>query len=360
MKTYVIKLWSNIVMSESWFNDKVICNIVEWINYCLEKKISIILVSSWAVSMWRIILNKKNWVETQNSINALASIGQAHLMKKYWDIFEKRGIHISQVLLTRACFSDKTNYKSMKQMLGEILNSWIIPLVNENDVLFHESLDFTDNDQLWALLAWMMWAERLIILSSINGFYNWDPKDGGKIIRVIENIDDSILWLVRTEKSSYWKWWMLSKLKTAKLITDLWIEMNIANGRSKDVLKKISDWKNIWTVFIPKIAKKLDNTRKWLKAWATPKWKILVSTIISDLLRNKKRTSILAIWVEKVINSFKIWDVVEVCDDNWFCLWIWISRIDDSDIFKAKEICESKIVIHTDYYIYLDEFEKSY
>ena len=97
-----------------------------------------------------------------------ASIGQPLLMKQYGDLFLLEGITISQLLLTRGDFALRESYKSVKEVLTHSLSLNIVPIINENDVLSPEELDFSDNDQLSALVAGMMNAQKLIILSNVD------------------------------------------------------------------------------------------------------------------------------------------------------------------------------------------------
>lgn len=268
-------------------------------------------------------------------------------MDTYTRYFDKYDIIISQALLTRRDFSDRERYNSIKKVLFTSLELWIVPIINENDVLSVEELDFSDNDELWALLAAMIWADKLIILSNINWLYDSFPN--WNLIKKVEKIDKSILSMVWVDKSSMWKWWMESKLKTAKMMMDLWIKMYIANWKNKDTIEKIYNNSNPWTVFESIEEKKVDSLRKWLKAWAVPTGKLQVSTIIADLLKSGKRASLLEIWVEKVEKEFVKWDVVWVFDMEGCCIWYWIAKIDSNEIDKYSE--ERKIVIHTNYFI---------
>jgi glutamate 5-kinase len=165
----------------------------------------------------------------------------------------------------------------------------------------------------------MIWASKVVILSNINWLYDSFPN--WNLIKNVSEINEEIFSMVWVNKSSFWKWWMESKLKTAKLVMDLWISMYLANWKEIWILEKIWNNENPWTLFKNILVKKVDSIRKWLKAWAVPKWKIIVSTIISDLLKTGKRASLLEIGVEKIEKDFLKWDVVEVCDELWFSIW---------------------------------------
>lgn len=247
---YVIKLWSNVLL-DHWGVDKhVIENVVYGVNYLKSINIKVIIVSSWAVALWmkklwKRIINPLNFIESEQ---IFSSIWQTSLMNIYSEYFNKYSIEVSQALLTRKDFLDGDRYESMKNVLVSSLWEKIIPIINENDVLSQEELNFSDNDELSALVAKMVWASKLIILSNIDwlldNFPNWN------IIWEVNNIDKNILSMVWNEKSSHWKWWMNSKLIIANDMMNLWIKMYLANGKKKWIIEKIANWENVGTLFI--------------------------------------------------------------------------------------------------------------
>ncbi len=346
---YVIKIWSNVLLSNNWIDEDIINNIAHQVSLLKNNWINVLLVSSWAVAMWKkkMWTNTIKWLTKDECWQIFSSIWQTRLMDTYTKYFDKYDIIISQALLTRRDFSDRERYNSIKKVLFTSLELWIVPIINENDVLSVEELDFSDNDELWALLAAMIWADKLIILSNIDWLYDSFPN--WNLIKKVEKIDKSILSMVWVDKSSMWKGWMESKLKTAKMMMELWIKMYIANWKNKDTIEKIYNNSNPWTQFESIEEKKVDSLRKWLKAWAVPTGKMQVSTIIADLLKSGKRASLLEIWVEKIEKDFIKWDVVWVHDETGCCIWYWIAKINSLEIDKNSE--DRKIVIHTNYFI---------
>lgn len=346
---YVIKIWSNVLLDELWVDKNVISNVVSWVQFLRKKWFGVILVSSGAVGLWKKKIWKTiiQWLSDIESWQVFSSLGQVALMNIYQDYFNFFDIKVSQALLTRVDFRDRERYNSMKNVLLKSLECWIVPIINENDVLSQEELDFSDNDELSAMVAAMVWADNLIILSNIDWLYDSFP--GWNLIKEINMIDDSIFSMVWKEKSSFWKWWMESKLKTASLVMDLGINMYLANWKKEGIIDEIWNGANPWTLFKSLTEKKVDSIRKWLKAWAVPQWKIYVSTIIADLLKSWKRASLLEIWVEKIEKHFIKKDVIEVCDEHWKCIWHWIAKISSTEIDKLWSA--NKIVVHTDYFI---------
>ncbi|MDD3302658.1 MAG: glutamate 5-kinase [Candidatus Gracilibacteria bacterium] len=348
-KTYVIKIGSNVLIGENGINEKVIENITKQVNILKNSNINVLIVSSGAVALGKkkMKINEIKGLTKTECGQIFSSVGQASLMEIYTKYFDNYKINISQALLTRKDFSEKTNYNSIKKVLFTSLNLGIIPIINENDVLSEEELDFSDNDELGALIAAMIGAEKLIILSNIDGLYDEYPN--GKLIKKVEKIDKSILSMVYKDKSSMGKGGMESKLKIAKMMLDLGIKMYIANGNKENTIEQISTGKNPGTLFEGIIENKVDSIRKWLKAGASPKGKIYVSTIIADLLKSGKRASLLEIGVEKIEKNFSKGEVVEVCDEEGKCIGYGVSKLDSTNINKDSK--DTKIVIHTNYFI---------
>lgn len=248
-ETYIIKIWSNVLMSDNWINENVIKKIVSQVSEMKNKWYNVIIVTSWAVAMWKKILwisELKNMSKLESS-QIFSSIWQAELMHIYSKLFEKYSIKISQALLTRRDFENIESYDSVKRVLLTSLSLWIVPIINENDVISQEELSFSDNDELSALLCSMILADNLIILSSIDWFYDNFPS--WNLIKEIEKIDENIYSMVWIEKSSMWRWWMESKLNTAKKMMNLWIDVYIANWKIDWVITEIVSWKNPWTLF---------------------------------------------------------------------------------------------------------------
>lgn len=359
---YVLKLGSNILLKNWKIDENVIKHITKTIFNLKQQNIDTIIVSSWAVALGRnyLWIDLINWLTKIESSQVFASVWQPILMEYYKYYLAFNTLKVSQVLLTRRDFSIKENYNSIKKVLFSSLSSNIIPIINENDVITPEELDFSDNDQLAVLVSGMIGASKIIILSNVNWLYNNHPDNWWVLVKLIDKIDENIINMASDKKSTYWKWGMLSKIKTAKMAMDLWIDMYIINWKKNWLIEKLVNWENPWTLFKSEVKTKIDSIRKWLKAWAVPVWKIQVSTIIWDLLKNKKRASILAIWIEKIIYNFLEKDVVEVINEHWECLWLGIAKMNSVDIIETKNNLESKIVIHTDYFMYLSDFDKSF
>src|SRR6195952_1074581 len=173
----IIKIGSNVFTQKDGLPDlKRINHLVKQVAVIKKQGKEVILVSSGAVASGRSLINVSEKYDAIATRQLLASIGQVKLINTYSNLFEKFGILCSQVLVTKEDFRDRMHYLNMKTCLELLLQHEVIPVVNENDVVSVTELMFTDNDELAGLIASMLNAQALIILTNVDGIYNGDPK----------------------------------------------------------------------------------------------------------------------------------------------------------------------------------------
>jgi len=376
-KTIVIKIGSRVLTQEDGQLNRDIARVLieDIAKLKNEKELKVVIITSGAVSLGRSALSydfgidegaAKKYGQSLIKEQILASIGQPKLMAFYNDEFGKHNLYCSQILATRADFADRDRYMSMKTVASNLLRLGIVPIFNENDVLSPEELDFSDNDQLAAMITAMLVADSLILLTNVSGVFDKSPNDpGAKVIPLIteignyiKNIDD----ITRSGKGG-----MKSKLMTADLVTSLGISVHIANGLEKNILLKLTQ-KDVsaGTFFPPQRTKKVGAIRGWLAIAAVSEGKIIVSTFIADILRKKQTASILFTGIEKIDGNFSEKDVVEVCDDEGVILGRGMCKhsagklaklIEEyknkSDVDKAKTKAADIVAIHYNYFMYL-------
>src|ERR1700733_5256594 len=184
----IIKIGSNVFTQKDGLPDlNRISHLVEQIAEIKKQGKEVILVSSGAVASGRSLITVSEKYDAVAARQLLASIGQVKLINTYANLFERFDILCSQVLVTKEDFRDRMHYLNMRNCLEILLQHQVIPVVNENDVVSVTELMFTDNDELAGLIASMLNAQALIILSNVDGLYDGDPKAAGS--KVIEEID---------------------------------------------------------------------------------------------------------------------------------------------------------------------------
>lgn len=247
-QTIVIKVGTNVLTDN---NDELdillISHIVEQIITAKQLGHRVILVSSGAVGAGKTIYTLKNVTDETISRQVYSSIGQVKLMNIYSEMFMMADIVCAQVLATKEDFIGLENYKNMVNCFTGLLLDDIIPIVNENDVVSLKELMFTDNDELAGLTAFMVKADKLIILTNVDGVAPNAESVGKKIIRNVKcNKDPKITFAAI---SSGGRGGMQSKIDVAIKMRDKGIEVHIANGKSQSTLNRIINGEPVGTRF---------------------------------------------------------------------------------------------------------------
>jgi glutamate 5-kinase len=215
----------------------------------------VILVSSGAISCGMSALGYAKRPTERTALQACATIGQPRLMRAYESAFGAHKILTAQILLTSWDLDSRSLYANTQKTLKHLVSLNVIPIFNENDALSFEEIDmlnkFGDNDRLSAHVSWLAEANKLIILSNIDGLRT-RPDGTGELIREVNEINDTIRGYAGTTQSERSVGGMISKLETARMMIAKKVPMVIADGREKDILLKIMRGDAIGTVFQPK------------------------------------------------------------------------------------------------------------
>lgn len=211
----------------------------------------VILVSSGAIAVGCSKMNREKRPSTIEGKQAMAAIGQAEMVKIYQKFFGEFNQIVAQVLLTKDVVEDPVKGKNAKNTLSTLIKMNIIPIINENDTVSTDEIEYGDNDRLSADVAKLSGAGLLIMLSDIDGFYDADPRKNktAKIIHKVHTITPDIEKMGGSSGSSFAKGGMATKLQAAQICRDAGIHAIIANGKDPDVLFDIMLGKEIGTLF---------------------------------------------------------------------------------------------------------------
>ena len=217
----------------------------------------VVLVSSGAIMVGRNTLGLKERPENLTMKQACASVGQAKLMMIYQKLFSEYNQICSQVLMTKNTMLDNLNRINAKNTFHELLSLGVIPIVNENDTIATYEIDylsvFGDNDTLSAVVAALIGADLLILLSDIDGLYTDDPHQNpdARFIDVVEHLDEHLMEMGKgSTGSNVGTGGMATKLSAAKVATSAGVDMVIANGDDFHVIHKIVQGKPYGTLFL--------------------------------------------------------------------------------------------------------------
>ncbi|MCR5417927.1 MAG: glutamate 5-kinase [Lachnospiraceae bacterium] len=212
----------------------------------------VILVSSGAISVGRRVLGVDRSEERIAVKQACAAVGQARLMMTYQKLFSEYNHTAAQILMTKNTIIDDLNRFNAKNTFQELLTLGAIPIVNENDTIATYEIEFGDNDSLSAIVASLVGADLLVLLSDIDGLYTDDPRQNpdAKFIPYVERLDDGIMHMGKeTTGSSVGTGGMNTKLQAAKIATCSGADMIIANAADMRVLHRIMDGREVGTMF---------------------------------------------------------------------------------------------------------------
>jgi glutamate 5-kinase len=216
-----------------------------------NRGIKVTLVSSGAIGVGagRLFLTKRP--EELAKKQALAAIGQAQLIKIYQKFFDDYNQSVAQVLLTKDVMTHTNRHHNAQNTLFKLLDMGIIPIINENDTIATDEIEFGDNDTLSAMVATLVDADLLILLSDIDGLYSADPKKNkaAKIIRSVPVINSEIERLAEGAGSSFGTGGMVTKIAAAKITSKAGIDMVLAHGDEPSLMFDILEGKEIGTHF---------------------------------------------------------------------------------------------------------------
>ena len=196
----------------------------------------VVLVSAGAVASGRGELHVNHALDGVEQRQLFSAVGQVKLIGLYYDLFREFGLHVGQVLTTKENFQSGVQYENQRACMTVMLENGVVPIVNENDTVSVSELMFTDNDELSGLIAEMMEAETLVLLSNIDGIYTGHPDapDSQLINRVEPGCDLSEY--IQPERSAFGRGGMHSKHQTAIRLQQAGIRVIIANGERENIL----------------------------------------------------------------------------------------------------------------------------
>lgn len=237
MKRIVVKVGSNVLTRQDGKLDVTrMSALVDQIAWLRQKGYEIILVSSGAVACGRRELTIDHSLDSVEQRQLFSAVGQGKLIGLYYDLFREYGIHVGQVLTMKENFEPGEQYENQRACMTVMLENGVLPIVNENDTVSVTELMFTDNDELSGLIALMMNAETLILLSNIDGIYDRHPDDPqATLIREVAPGRD-LSEYIQPEKSAFGRGGMHSKYTTASKVQQQGTRVIIANGERDNIL----------------------------------------------------------------------------------------------------------------------------
>ena len=327
--------------------------------------VEIILVSSGAVASGRSEIHPAKKLDSVDQRQLFSAVGQAKLINRYYELFREHGIPVGQVLTMKENFATRRHYLNQKNCMTVMLENGVIPIVNENDTISVSELMFTDKDELSGLIASMMDAQVLIILSNIDGIYNGSPADpASEVIREIEHGKDLSSY-IQTSKSSFGRGGMLTKTNIARKVADEGITVIIANGKRDNILVDLLhqelpalfpdvqssalDSQLTYTRFIP-APQPVSSVKKWIAhSEGFAKGELHIDDCATKVLASDKAVSILPIGITDVRGEFEKDDIVRIIDFEGNPIGVGKANCSSEQAREAMGKHGKKPVVHYDY-----------
>lgn len=313
--TVVVKIGTNILADKTnGINTRQIEAIAHNVAMLSSFGHRVALVTSGAIGAGVAALKLHVRPKTIPEKQATASIGQPLLMEAYENAFRKHSRIIAQILLTKDDFTNRTRYVNAKNTFGVLLRKGVIPIVNENDTVAVDEIKLGDNDNLSAMVANMIGADLLIILSDIDGLFSDDPtkNPNAVLIPVVETITPQIERLAKSSRTELSTGGMATKIQAAKRCVSSGIAMIIANGGNPNVLGEIFSGTSSGTIFLP-ATKGMTLKKKWIGFVSHAMGSIVIDDGATTALLHGNK-SLLPSGITEVNGDFRANDTISVRD----------------------------------------------
>ena len=319
----------------------------------------VLLVSSGAVGVGYLKLGLTERPKTLLLKQACAAVGQAFLMTAWEKALADEGLLAAQVLISADDLADRARFLNARNTLRTLLAHGVVPVINENDTVAVEELKVGDNDTLGALACALVEGDLFINLTDLGGLYRADPRfnPAAHLISQVDKVTPDILALAGGG-GPLGTGGMFTKVRAAKRLADLGVASLIADGRSRDIIKRLMEGQEAGTFFTPRPGKTLAGKKSWLAFASRPRGRLVVDYGCAQAL-TKRGKSLLPGGLIGVAGHFSAGATVEVADEEGRVLALGLSNYDSEEAEKirgrrSQEIagllgyCHSEEIIHRD------------
>ncbi len=343
----VVKLGTRLLTGgTSRLDEEVMKDLVAQMAQLHEQGAELIIVSSGAIAAGRYKLGLKKDIKGIPFKQVLASVGQGRLMNVYDALFSQYDITVAQALLTRADIDDRAGYLNARNTLLVLLELQVVGIVNENDVVSIDEIEedkFGDNDKLSAMVANLVDADMLMILTDIGGLYTADPtrNPDARLIPQVTRIDAGTRKRAAATRSDQGTGGMVTKIEAAELATSSGVDVVIADGREKDIISRLAAGEQLGTRF-PPTTSKLESRKRWMLSGLCTRGKLIIDTGAALALKKQNR-SLLSAGIHKAEGGFSRGDIVAIYDTEGTNLGCGITNYSSGDIGTIKGARSDKI-----------------
>jgi glutamate 5-kinase len=274
----------------------------------------VVVCTSGAVAAGRAHLNFPKLPPTIVSKQLFAAVGQLQLMRMWERFFDIYNVRVGQILLTRADVENRQRFLNARDALTALLEQRIVPIVNENDAVATEEIRVGDNDNLSALVATLVHADLLILLTDQRGLFTADPRKdpGAQLIPEVRKIDDSLFALAGGSVTGLGTGGMTTKLQAANIARHAGVDVVIAAGNEPDVVMRVAGGEPLGTRF-PALETRLESRKAWILTGPKPAGMILVDDGAAEAVTSRGR-SLLPAGIRRIEGDFGRGDTVLIAD----------------------------------------------
>ncbi|MEL6495410.1 MAG: glutamate 5-kinase [Cyanobacteria bacterium J06623_7] len=336
-QTIVVKIGTSSLTQPTGIAIATIASLVETLSYLRSQGHRVVLVSSGAVGVGCARLNLPERPRKMALKQAVAAVGQGRLMRIYDDLFSSLQQAIAQILLTRRELVERNTYVNVANTFQELLDLGVIPIVNENDTVAIDELKFGDNDTLSALVASLIRADWLFLLTDVDRMYSADPKTvpDAQPIKLVSNREFDQLQVEAGSSGSPWgTGGMATKLAAARIATSTGVRTVITQGKQPNNIIDILRGKDLGTQFEPQ--PQTDNARKrWISYGLVPMGKLYLDPGAVGAIAERGK-SLLPAGIVRVEGEFAATDAVQICDAEGIELGRGLVNYSHSEIEQIK------------------------
>ncbi len=316
-KRWVVKIGSALLTDQDQgLNQTAIDNLARQMSTLVAQDVEVVIVSSGSIAEGAARLGWQERPARVSELQAAAAVGQMGLIQAYETSFQQHQLHTAQILLTHDDLSDRKRYLNAKSTIRELLKLKVVPVINENDTVITDEIRFGDNDTLAALVANLVQADLLVILTVKPGLFDQDPHINPQAKLISQGMAGDIELEKKASNriSKVGRGGMRTKLRAASLAARSGAATIIAGGHEANILTKLYDGQEAGTLLLPSL-ESLDAKKQWLAGHLQMRGRLVLDDGAVKALKTQGR-SLLAIGVTQVSGQFNRGEMVACFDSN--------------------------------------------
>jgi glutamate 5-kinase len=333
----VIKIGTNLLADKARGVDIArIGNLARSVSHLHATGKEVAIVSSGAIGAGVAALGLAERPRTIPDKQAIAAIGQPLLMEAYERAFRAVGLHIGQILLTKDDFTTRARFVNAKNTFSILFDKGVVPIINENDTVAVEEIKLGDNDNLAAMVAHLVEADVLIVMTNTDGLFSGDPKTdpGASLIPVVKNITPELEKLAKRSATDLGTGGMYTKLQAARQCVGAGITMIITNGTDPDAVENVFSGSFRGTVFLPK-ENRMNLRKKWIGYISHAKGFVVIDNGAKAALLTGQK-SLLPSGIVDVHGDFRENDTISVKSQTGIEIARGATRYSSGDLQRVK------------------------